>query len=215
MDNRLATALAVAAGYALGRTKKGRLALGVGGMVLGKRLRTGPQQLLSAANEQLLKNPQLKEVGDQVREDLRGVGKAATGAVVSRRIDSLADRLHQRTMNVQDQLSGAPGGPGPGNGTSEAGGPEGQPADEAGRSRDDELRKRRPTGRPPTTPGKTAGKAAQTAGRTAPGKTGGKPAQAAGRTAPARTGAAAARTAARKAAAARAAGRPRGGDGHD
>lgn len=91
MDNRLVTALAVGAGYVLGRTRKGRLGLGVGGMVLGKRLRTGPQQLLSAANEQLLKNPQLKAVGDQVREDLRGVGKAATGAVVSRRMDSLAE----------------------------------------------------------------------------------------------------------------------------
>jgi hypothetical protein len=105
MNNRLAMALAVGGGYVLGRSKKGKLALGLGGMVLGKRLK--PQVLVRAANEQLLHNPQLKEVGDQVRKDLRGVSKAATEAVVTRRVDSLANSLHQRTLNVQDQLSGA------------------------------------------------------------------------------------------------------------
>jgi hypothetical protein len=110
MNNRLALALAVGGGYVLGRTKKGKLAIGLGSMALGKRLNLSPQAVARLASEQLQKNPQFKEIGDQLRGDLRGVGKAATGAVVSRRLNSLADSLHQRTLNVQDQLSGAASG---------------------------------------------------------------------------------------------------------
>ncbi len=109
MNNRLAMTLAVGAGYLLGRTKKAKLALGVGGMVLGKRLNLNPQQLTGLLTEQLRNNPQLAEVRDQLRNDLQGVGKAAATAVVTRRLDSLSDRLHDRTLGVQDKL-GAVGG---------------------------------------------------------------------------------------------------------
>ncbi|MCC5034285.1 DNA primase [Streptomyces sp. WAC 00631] len=109
MDNRLAMTLAVGAGYLLGRTKKAKLALGVGGMVLGKRLNLNPQQLTGLLTEQLKNNPQLAEVRDQLRNDLQGVGRAAATAVVTRRLDALSDRLHDRTLGVQDKL-GAVGG---------------------------------------------------------------------------------------------------------
>ncbi|MCC3654941.1 DNA primase [Streptomyces sp. S07_1.15] len=109
MNNRLAMTLAVGAGYLLGRTKKAKLALGVGGMVLGKRLNLNPQQLTGLLTEQLKNNPQLAEVRDQLRNDLQGVGKAAATAVVTRRLDALSDRLHDRTLGVQDSL-GAVGG---------------------------------------------------------------------------------------------------------
>ncbi|WP_238153862.1 DNA primase [Streptomyces xinghaiensis] len=109
MNNRLAMTLAVGAGYLLGRTKKAKLALGVGGMVLGKRLNLNPQQLTGLLTEQLKNNPQLAEVRDQLRNDLQGVGRAAATAVVTRRLDALSDRLHDRTLGVQDKL-GAAGG---------------------------------------------------------------------------------------------------------
>ncbi|MEU1071120.1 MULTISPECIES: DNA primase [unclassified Streptomyces] len=106
MNNRLAVGLAVGAGYVLGRTKKAKLAFGIGTMVLGKRLKLSPGALAQFAAGQLENNPQFKEIGDQLRQDLRGVGKAATGAMVNRRLEGLADRLHDRTLDVQDRMSG-------------------------------------------------------------------------------------------------------------
>lgn len=106
MMNRLGLGLAVGAGYVLGRTKKMKLAFAIGTMVAGKRMHLSPRALADLVSGQLQNNPQFKEIGDQLREDLRGVGKAASGALVERQIEGLADRLHGRTAQVRDQLSG-------------------------------------------------------------------------------------------------------------
>ncbi|WP_260334396.1 DNA primase [Streptomyces beigongshangae] len=98
--------LAVGAGYVLGRTKKMKLAFAVGTMVAGKRMNLSPRALADLVSQQLQNNPQFKEIGDQLRQDVRGVGKAATGALVERQISGLADRLHGRTNQVKDQLAG-------------------------------------------------------------------------------------------------------------
>ncbi|GGW72389.1 hypothetical protein GCM10010503_57360 [Streptomyces lucensis JCM 4490] len=104
--NRTALGLAVGAGYFLGRTKKLKMALAVGSLVAGKKLNLGPRGLAELAQRQLRDNPQFKEIGDQLRDDLRGVGKAATGAMAERQMSALADRLHGRTATVRDQLAG-------------------------------------------------------------------------------------------------------------
>ena len=104
--NRVGMGLAVGAGYFLGRTRKLKLAFAVGTLVAGKRMHLSPRALADLVSGQLRNNPQFKEIGDQLREDLRGVGKAASGAMVERQIDALADRLHGRTAQVRDQLSG-------------------------------------------------------------------------------------------------------------
>ncbi|WP_329335678.1 DNA primase [Streptomyces sp. NBC_01352] len=104
--NRVGLGLAVGAGYVLGRTKKMKLAFAVGTLVAGKRMHLSPRALADLASQQLRNNPQFKEIGDQLREDLRGVGKAASGAMVERQIDAVADRLHGRTAQVRDQLAG-------------------------------------------------------------------------------------------------------------
>ncbi|AZP21367.1 DNA primase [Streptomyces aquilus] len=105
--NRVGLGLAVGAGYVLGRTKKMKLAFAVGTLVAGKRMQLSPRALADLVSGQLRDNPQFKEIGDQLREDLRGVGKAASGAMVERQLDALADRLHGRTAQVRDQLAGA------------------------------------------------------------------------------------------------------------
>ncbi|MET9391074.1 DNA primase [Streptomyces sp. NPDC006624] len=105
--NRVGLGLAVGAGYLLGRTKKLKMAVAVGGLVAGKKLNLSPRMVADLLQQQLRNNPQFKEIGDQLREDLRGVGKAASGAMVERQIDALADRLHGRTAQVRDQLTGA------------------------------------------------------------------------------------------------------------
>ncbi|MEK0101031.1 DNA primase [Streptomyces sp. A475] len=97
--NRAAIGLAVGAGYVLGRTKKMKLAFAVGTLVAGKRLR-----LKDALG--ILDSPQFKEIGDQLREDLAGVGKAATGALVERQMEGLAGALHDRTEGVRDRIDG-------------------------------------------------------------------------------------------------------------
>jgi hypothetical protein len=105
--NRVGLGLAVGAGYVLGRTKKMKLAFAVGTLVAGKRMHLSPRAVTDMVSQQLQNNPQFKEIGDQLREDLRGVGGAASGALVERRLDALADRLHGRTAEMREQLSGA------------------------------------------------------------------------------------------------------------
>ncbi|MFI6851446.1 DNA primase [Streptomyces sp. NPDC050416] len=110
--NRVGLGLAVGAGYLLGRTKKLKMAVAVGGLVAGKKMNLSPRMVADLVQQQLRNNPQFKEIGDQLRQDLRGVGKAASGAMVERQLDAFADRLHGRTAQVRDQLSGVvPGGP--------------------------------------------------------------------------------------------------------
>ncbi|MEU1705210.1 DNA primase [Streptomyces sp. NPDC005706] len=110
--NRTGLGLAIGAGYLLGRTKKLKMALAVGSVVAGKKLNLTPRAMADLLSQQLRDNPQFKEIGDQVRQDLRGVGKAATGAMAERQMNALADRLHGRTNAVRDQLSGVVPGKG-------------------------------------------------------------------------------------------------------
>ncbi|WP_405810171.1 DNA primase [Streptomyces sp. NBC_00210] len=106
MNNSTVLGLAMGAGYLLGRTKKAKLAFAVGTLVAGKQLPLNPKALGGLVGQQLQNNPQFKALGDQLREDLRGVGKAATGALVNRQLEGIADRLHERTLGVQDRIDG-------------------------------------------------------------------------------------------------------------
>ncbi|MFF3718776.1 DNA primase [Streptomyces prasinus] len=109
--NRTALGLAIGAGYFLGRTKKLKMAVAVGGLVAGKKLNLSPKMIGDLVSTQLRNNPQFKELGDQLRGDLRGAGKAASGALVERQLNALAGKLHGRTAEMRDQLNGAAGRP--------------------------------------------------------------------------------------------------------
>ncbi|WP_028800054.1 hypothetical protein [Streptomyces sp. 142MFCol3.1] len=104
--NRAALGLAVGAGYILGRTKKMKLAFAVGTMVAGKKLQLSPKAVVGLVRNQLDNNPQFKEIGGQLREDFRGVGKAATGAILERQMEGLANKLHHSTADVRDRIEG-------------------------------------------------------------------------------------------------------------
>ncbi|MEV5954892.1 hypothetical protein AB0M11_14170 [Streptomyces sp. NPDC051987] len=139
--NRMGLGLAIGAGYLLGRTRKLKMAVAVGSLVAGKRLNLTPKAVLDLANQQLRDNPQFKEIGEQLRHDLRGVGKAASGAMVERQLGALADRLHGRTAEVRDQLAGVvpdTGGLGRGGGRDDEEEPEEdeEPQKKAGRGRE-------------------------------------------------------------------------------
>ncbi|MFC9163197.1 DNA primase [Streptomyces fungicidicus] len=104
--NRTGLGLAIGAGYLLGRTKKLKMAVAVGGLVAGKKLNLTPRMVTELVSRQLADNPQFKQLGDQLRGELRGVGTAASGALVERQLGSLADRLHGRTAEMRGRLNG-------------------------------------------------------------------------------------------------------------
>ncbi|MEV8531771.1 DNA primase [Streptomyces sp. NPDC051211] len=105
----MAMGLALSAGYVLGRTKKAKLAFGLTTLVLGRKLALNGASVVSFLGSRLGDNPQVKEMREQLRTDLRGVGSAAADALVDRRLEAVADRLHERTLGVQDRLAGLTG----------------------------------------------------------------------------------------------------------
>ncbi|MEU9237505.1 DNA primase [Streptomyces subrutilus] len=105
----MAMGLAVGAGYVLGRTKKAKVALGLTTLVLGRKLAPDGASVGSFLGSRLGDNPQVKEIRELLRTDLRGVGSAAVSAIVDRRLEAVADRLHHRTLDVQDRLAGLAG----------------------------------------------------------------------------------------------------------
>jgi hypothetical protein len=109
-------ALAVGAGYLLGRRRKMKLAAivaagaatgGLGGLG-GGLLRRGMKML--GSTEALGKvAPQLGDLADAVRGDLIDAGKAAATAAVTNRIESLTDSLHERAELIREPGEAAAG----------------------------------------------------------------------------------------------------------
>jgi hypothetical protein len=109
-------ALAVGAGYLLGRRRKMRLAAMVAagaatgglGKLGGPLLRKGVTML--GSTEALGKvAPQLGDLADAVRGDLIDAGKAAATAAVTNRIESLTDSLHERAELIREPGEAAAG----------------------------------------------------------------------------------------------------------
>ncbi|TQS27994.1 hypothetical protein [Microbispora sp. KK1-11] len=99
MKDGLKVALAVIAGYYLGRHHKLRLALVLALAILAARLKG--EGAAGALLEQVPKilggaAPDLGKITERVRGDLLDIGKAAAMRATSRQIDSLSDKLHER-----------------------------------------------------------------------------------------------------------------------
>ncbi|WP_418960664.1 hypothetical protein [Streptomyces tritici] len=87
---------ALIGGYVLGRTKKGKLALGLAMAMAGSRIKPG--EIRGA----LARSPLLSNVNQQVRGELVGAGKAAATTVLNAKAERLADTLHQRTADLRN-----------------------------------------------------------------------------------------------------------------
>ncbi|WP_367322940.1 ABC transporter substrate-binding protein [Streptomyces sp. HUAS ZL42] len=87
---------ALLGGYALGRTKKAKLAIGLGAALAGSRIRPG--QLGKA-----LDTPFLSTVRKQVRTELADASKAAATSVLTAKAENLADAIHARTEGLQER----------------------------------------------------------------------------------------------------------------
>lgn len=88
---------AVLGGYVLGRTKKAKLALSLGALMAGSRIKPG--QVVKAVQD----SPFLGHLTQQVRTELTGAGKAAATSVLTAKADSLADTIHQRTTALHER----------------------------------------------------------------------------------------------------------------
>lgn len=99
-------ALGVAGGYLLGRTKKMKLALMLGGMAAGRRA-GGPGELLSQGSKLLDASPELSRLVGDVRGRLLDAGKDAVMALAVRQVEALTDRVGKRV----ESLSGGGGEP--------------------------------------------------------------------------------------------------------
>ncbi|MGK3105487.1 hypothetical protein ACPCYV_16115 [Streptomyces mordarskii] len=86
-------AVAVVGGYLLGRTKKAKLAFGLGMLLAGKKITLDPQQL----KKSLAEMPLLSGLNGQVRQELVDATRQAATKAVSDRVGGLADSLHERT----------------------------------------------------------------------------------------------------------------------
>lgn len=92
-------ALGVAGGYLLGRTKKMKLALMLGGMAAGRRV-GGPGELLSRGTKLLETSPELSRLVGDVRGRLLEAGKGAALAVAARQVEALTDRVGKRVESL-------------------------------------------------------------------------------------------------------------------
>ena len=97
-------ALGVVGGYFLGRTKKMKLAMMLGGMAAGRRA-GGPGELLKTGTKLLSSSPELSRLTDEVRGRLLEAGKSAALAVAARQVESLTDRVGKRVESLGDVTS--------------------------------------------------------------------------------------------------------------
>ncbi|UZJ32480.1 histone protein [Streptomyces endophytica] len=98
---KIMLAAAMAGGYVLGRTKKGRLALTAASYLAGRQSGLDPRQLVSDSVRRLGEIPQVAELGDQLRGEVMGAGRKALAAATTRQLTSLAETLQDRTRRLQ------------------------------------------------------------------------------------------------------------------
>ncbi len=97
-------ALAVAGGYVLGRSKRMKLALMLGGFAAGRRIGGSPADLVTEGSKLIGSSPELGRLAEQLRSGLVEAGKSAAAAAAARQVDALSDRLRAHS----EALTGAP-----------------------------------------------------------------------------------------------------------
>ncbi|WP_037837892.1 hypothetical protein [Streptomyces sp. NRRL S-337] len=98
---KIMLAAAMAGGYVLGRTKKGRLALTAASYLAGRQSGLDPRQLVSDGVRKLGDIPQVADLGDQLRGEVMDAGRKALTSAATRQLASLAETLQDRTRRLQ------------------------------------------------------------------------------------------------------------------
>ncbi|NJC68330.1 hypothetical protein HC031_01135 [Planosporangium thailandense] len=97
MKDSVKLGAAVAGGYLLGRTKKGKAAIGLALWLSGKRIGNSREALT-----RLAASPELARLAAQVRGPLLEAAQRAVTATIESRTTALADSLQQRTERLID-----------------------------------------------------------------------------------------------------------------
>ncbi|MCA1220581.1 histone protein [Streptomyces sp. 8L] len=95
-ETKTSLAIAIAGGYILGRTKKGRLALTTATLLFGRRLGLDPQRLAAQGVRRLRAVPQVSELEEQVRTEGLDAARQALSSVVGRGMGSITDEISSR-----------------------------------------------------------------------------------------------------------------------
>lgn len=96
--NNIKIGAALVGGYLLGRTKKVKLAIGLGMFLAGKKLSVDPRQL----GKLVAGSPLLGGLNDQVRKELVNATKSAATSALTKRANGFADSLRERTLDLND-----------------------------------------------------------------------------------------------------------------
>lgn len=99
-------AAAVAVGYALGRTRKMKLAITVGGVLAGRKFSADPGKLVTEGVKRASSSPQLSALAGELRGRLVEAATSAATAAASQTIESMGDRLSQRAENLRHPPAG-------------------------------------------------------------------------------------------------------------
>ncbi|WP_433189514.1 hypothetical protein [Actinoallomurus sp. CA-150999] len=100
MKDGLRIALAVGAGYLMGRRRKMKLALTLAAAGASGRIAKDPAGLVRQGTKLLSASPEVKVLTETVRGRLVEAGKAAAVTAASSQIDALSDRLQRRTDSL-------------------------------------------------------------------------------------------------------------------
>jgi hypothetical protein len=98
-ETKATLAAALATGYVLGRTKKGKLAIGAASVLAGQGL-LSPRELIIRGLRKASESPQAAQLLTQLRGELMDSARSALSATADRRLGALADSLEQRTSSL-------------------------------------------------------------------------------------------------------------------
>jgi hypothetical protein len=101
---RIATAVAV--GYALGRNRRIKLAVIIGGLLTGRRV-GDPRELLAKASSAVSSPPGLSQLSSTLRGRLVESAKTAAVATASDKIDSVGESLTERAGKIRSPHPGS------------------------------------------------------------------------------------------------------------
>ncbi|WP_406373386.1 histone protein [Streptomyces sp. NBC_01550] len=99
-QTKVALAAAIAGGYLLGRTKKGKLALSVATYLAGRRFGLEPRQLATEGMRRLGEIPQVAELQDQLKGEFLEAGRKAVTSAATRGVGTLTETLSDRTASL-------------------------------------------------------------------------------------------------------------------
>jgi len=101
MNTPLKIGVGVGGGYALGRRKKMKLAIGLGAWLLGKRIRLDPQALLVEGLQKLAENPDIMKLSDEVRGQLFQAARAAAAKGFTDQLSMLSETLNKQAESLR------------------------------------------------------------------------------------------------------------------